>query len=79
MNEYRNMTVVKDKSYMHIRTQFPYTLKPPSCRLQDIKKQEKNNKKMIYVKCSICGGRVEKWEDEKIGYCLDCKRTQIID
>jgi hypothetical protein len=25
-----------------------------------------------YVKCHVCGGRVEIWSDENEGYCIDC-------
>ena len=68
------MVVGKEGENVLVDAKFPYSLKPLFCRIQDIKKQS-INKKMIYVKCNSCGGRVEKWTDEKTGYCLDCARA----
>jgi hypothetical protein len=27
---------------------------------------------MIYEKCGVCGGRVERWEEDSVGICIDC-------
>jgi len=72
------MVVNKLKENMPVGLAFPYSLKPLLCRTKDIVKQMSINNKMIYIKCNSCGGRVELWTDEKIGYCLDCGKNVFI-
>ena len=65
------MIVYQEKENARIDRKFPYCIKPSICRIQDVKKQDVNNK-MIYIKCNSCVGIVEIWNDEKTGYCLNC-------
>ena len=51
---------------------FSYSLRPKRCKLLELKQKEKINVKMIYEKCGICGGRVERWEEDPVGICIDC-------
>ena len=60
---------------------FPFSLRPLKCKLIEIKKREKPIYKMTYEKCCVCGGRVERWDDDTMGLCLDCNlvtRTSLI-
>jgi hypothetical protein len=53
---------------------FPYSIRPLKCKLLEIKKKEKTRVKMIYEKCSVCGGRIERWEEDVADICLDCNK-----
>ncbi len=49
-----------------------HPLKPQTCRTLDGETQGPSVQGMSYVECAACGGRVEIWDGEKTGICLDC-------
>jgi hypothetical protein len=55
-----------------------YHWKPRICQILDKVDRFSSSQSMTYDKCDSCGGRVEVWNDEDTGVCLDCETQRAL-